>query len=444
MKNLFKTIAIAFAVLGLGACNDAYLNEAMEGTPIDTTIADKVNVDGVYAGEYPAAGYFTSKEEVATAVDKYLKGLYTFCDEGSTANVAGIQFATITTSEVYDRPFAADETYTLVADDYKVTLGQNYANFNNEAEAATNLATFLAQKYADFADGQTLTLTYEVYKVGTVSTTYKRVGAEWEKMELDLNLFNANINYTLATEDYDAMGTDSGEPGKYDNFDNKNAVDFYIPKFLAQKYPYEKDGVVVALTYKWYAGSASDVTGFWRLENGAWVTYDPYTAVESVVVETKTAQCTYDGTNWVMTRLVGGSKTIALALNEYTAMYNWVITNKGEAWSDDFGNSEYYSGASYYYKNINNKFSTWRSYYNVENYTDTLTDEQLQLLAEERLAEVLMAAVLPVVVTTPDSGLVYNVVYALYGADGTVQAQMSFMYNDTDAAWECLGRPIVL
>ena len=444
MKNLFKTIAIAFAVLGLGACNDAYLNEAMEGTPVDTTIADKVNVDGVYEGEYPAAGYFTSKEEVATAVDKYLKGLYTFCDEGSTANVAGIQFATITTSEVYDRPFAADETYTLVADDYKVTLGQKYANFNNEAEAATNIATFLAAQYADFADGKTLTLTYEVYKVGTVSTTYKRVGAEWEKLELDLKLFNANINYTLATEDYDAMGTDSGEPGKYDNFDNKNAVDFYIPKFLAQKYPYEKDGVVVALTYKWYAGSASDVTGFWRLENGAWVAYDPYTAVETIVVETKTAQCTYDGTNWVMTRLVGGSKTIALALDEYTAMYNWVITNKGEAWGDDYGNSEYYSGASYYYKNINNKFSTWRKYYNVDNYTDALTDEQLQLLAEERLAEVIMAAVLPVVVTTPDSGLVYNVVYTLYGNDGTVQAQMSFMYNDADAAWECLGRPVVL
>jgi hypothetical protein len=145
-----------------------------------------------------------------------------------------------------------------------------------------------------------------------------------------------------------------------------------------------------------------------------------------------------------MNRLVGGSKTIALALDEYTAMYNWVITNKGEAWGDDYGNSEYYSGASYYYKNINNKFSTWRKYYNVDNYTDALTDEQLQLLAEERLAEVIMAAVLPVVVTTPDSGLVYNVVYTLYGNDGTVQAQMSFMYNDADAAWECLGRPVVL
>ncbi|MBQ2797127.1 MAG: hypothetical protein IJF01_05305 [Tidjanibacter sp.] len=446
MKNLFKTIAIAFAVLGLGACNDAYLEEAMEGTPVDTTIADKVNFDGVYAGEYPAAGYFSSKEEVAAAVNTYLKGIYTFCDEGSTANVAGIQFGTVTTSEVYDKPFAADETYTLVSDDYKVTLGQKYNNFNDAEEAATNLATFLAEKYADYADGKTLTLTYEIYKTGTVSTTYKRVGTSWEKLELDLNLFNADINYTLTTEDYDAMGTDSGEPGKYDNFDNKNTVNFYIPKFLAQKYPYEKDGAVVALTYKWYAGTASDMTGFWRLENGAWVAYDPYTAVESVVVETKTAQCTYDGSAWVMSRLVGGSKTIALANAEYEAMYTWVLENKGEQYNDTQGKrSEYYSGASSSYNNINNKFSTWRKYYNDGdfNFPSTITDEDLQLLAEERLAEVIMAAVLPVVVTTPDSGLIYNVVYTLYG-DGTVQAQMSFMYNDADASWECLGRPLVL
>ena len=70
------------------------------------------------------------------------------------------------------------------------------------------------------------------------------------------------------------------------------------------------------------------------------------------MLETKTAQCTYDGSAWVMSRLVGGSKTIALANAEYKAMYEWVIANKGEAWSDDYGNSEYYSGASFYYKTV--------------------------------------------------------------------------------------------
>ncbi len=435
MKNLFKTIAIAFAVLGLGACNDAYLDKAMEGTPVDTTIADKVNFDGVYAGEYPAAGYFTSKTDVEAAVNTYLKGLYTFCDKGSTANLAGVKFATITTSEVFDKALeSTDHTYTLVDDDYKVTLGQKYANVYAD-QAAGLMDKFLVEKAADFASYSTLTLVYNVYKVGDVSGQYKKVNGAWEA----LNLFSPDITYTLADEDYDTMGTD------YANFDDKADVNFYIPRFLAQKYAYEHDGATISLTYNWYANkTTTSVESFWRLENGAWVAYDPYTVLESVVVETKTAQCTYDGTNWVMNRLVGGSKTIALTVEEYTAMYNWVITNKGEAWGDDYGSSEYYSGASYYYKNINNKFSTWRQYYNVDNYTDALTDEQLQLLAEERLAEVIMAAVLPVVVTTPDSGLVYNVVYTLYSADGTVQAQMSFMYNDADAAWECLGRPVVL
>ena len=445
MKNLFKTIAIAFAVLGLGACNDAYLKEAMEGTPVDTTIADKVNYDGVYAGEYPAEGYFVSKDAVAAAVNTYLKGIYPFCDAGSNANVADIMFGTISVVEGYDRPFAADATYTLVADDY-TALGQKYANFNAGQEDA-NIATFLANNYADSAEGMTLTLTFEVYKTGTVSNTYKKVNGVWEKLNLDLNLFYANHYYTLTAEDYDAMGTASGYPGKYDNFDNKDNVAHFLPKFLAQKYAYEKEGTTVSLTYVWYTSSSktyTDTESFWVLENGTWVAYDPYTAIETTTVGVKTAQCTYDGSNWVMNRLVGGSKTIALTKVEYEYMYNWVIANKGSEWSDSYGNSEYYSGASFYYGNINNKFSTWRSYYNVENYCDALSDEELQLLAEERLAEVIMASVLPVVVATPDSGLVYNVTYSLYGADGTVSAQMSFMYNDADAVWECLGRPVVL
>lgn len=423
----------------------------MEGTPVDTTIADKVNFDGVYAGEYPAAGYFSSKEEVAAAVNTYLKGIYTFCDEGSTANVAGIQLSSVTVSRVYDKPFAADETYTLVSDDYKVTLGQKYNNFNNADEAATNLATFLAEKYADYADGKTLTLTYEIYKTGTVSTTYKRVGANWEELKLDLNLFSADINYTLTAEDYDAMGTDNNYPGKYDNFQYEDDVEFFIPRFLASKFAYEKEERTIKLTYVWYEKvgdekTYTDTDSFWRLENGVWVAFDPYTAKETITVATKTAQCTYDGTNWVMNRLVGGSKTIALANAEYEAMYTWVLENKGEQYNDTQGKrSEYYSGASSSYNNINNKFSTWRKYYNDGdfNFPSTITDDELQLLAEERLAEVIMAAVLPVVVTTPDSGLIYNVVYTLYG-DGTVQAQMSFMYNDADASWECLGRPLVL
>lgn len=65
----------------------------------------------------------------------------------------------------------------------------------------------------------------------------------------------ANILDTLKTADYDAMGTASGFPGKYDNFDATMKHTEYLVTFLAQKYPYAKSGVKVALTYKFYTGS---------------------------------------------------------------------------------------------------------------------------------------------------------------------------------------------
>ena len=86
----------------------------------------------------------------------------------------------------------------------------------------------------------------------------------------------ADIRYTLAVEDYDAMGTASGYPGRYDNFDATMGHTEYLITFLAQKqeYAYAKAGVKVALTYKFYTGSSygtKDFTEvFIRTENG-WV-----------------------------------------------------------------------------------------------------------------------------------------------------------------------------
>lgn len=65
----------------------------------------------------------------------------------------------------------------------------------------------------------------------------------------------ANILDTLKTADYDAMGTATGFPGKYDNFDASMKHVEYLVTFLTQKYPYAKNGVKVALTYKFYTGS---------------------------------------------------------------------------------------------------------------------------------------------------------------------------------------------
>lgn len=411
----------------------------MEGTPVDTTIAEKINIDIAFQGKTPAVGYFTSQDEVEQAVNAYLKGIYPFCDEGSTASLSGIKYLTISKIEdAFVRPLESTEyTYTLVEADYKETLEQDYANVS-ASKAMELMEQFLAAKATDFASYNTVTLTYNVYKVGDVSWQFAKTDGVWKS----LNLFSATYYYTLEKDDYKTtMGM------SYTNFDNLGDIAHYCPIFLAHKYPYAKDGDTISLTYQWSESVDgqrvyTDKESFWRLEGGVWAAYDPY-ATELVEVEEKTAQCSYDGSNWIVDRLVGNIVTIELTKSEYEAIYNWVIAEKGIEWKDSrYDNSEYYCGASFHYENINNVFdSTWKPYYNVNNYLDGMTNDEIQVLAEQRLAEALMAAVLPVVVPMPNSRMVYNVVYLLYNnAKAKVKTQMSFKYNGSD--WECMGRPI--
>ncbi|MDR0547456.1 MAG: choice-of-anchor J domain-containing protein [Dysgonamonadaceae bacterium] len=82
----------------------------------------------------------------------------------------------------------------------------------------------------------------------------------------------ADIRYTLVDEDYDAMGTASGYPGRYHNFDAKMGHTEYLTTFLAQKYPYAKTGVKIALTYQFYTESSYGTKAFTEVfiktENG--------------------------------------------------------------------------------------------------------------------------------------------------------------------------------
>ncbi len=71
----------------------------------------------------------------------------------------------------------------------------------------------------------------------------------------NIDVAKANILDTLKTADYAAMGTATGYPGKFNNFDATMNHTDYLLTFLTQKYPYAKAGVQVALTYKFYTGS---------------------------------------------------------------------------------------------------------------------------------------------------------------------------------------------
>ena len=106
----------------------------------------------------------------------------------------------------------------------------------------------------------------------------------------------------------------------------------------------------------------------------------PYEDV--VTVENKVAEMVFDGSTWVLDRLAGGSLTLHFEQADYEALLQWSLENKPEYKSTRYDNEEYYFGVSTYYPNINNAYSTWRNYYNVNGEYDGLTDDQLQAIME--------------------------------------------------------------
>lgn len=81
----------------------------------------------------------------------------------------------------------------------------------------------------------------------------------------------ASQEYTLVKEDYNAMGEESGQPGKYDNFDSKMDVNAYLTAFCATKYAGEAEGTIVKITYKYYAsGNTADKYKFYKKKSTEW------------------------------------------------------------------------------------------------------------------------------------------------------------------------------
>lgn len=99
--------------------------------------------------------------------------------------------------------------------------------------------------------------------------------------------------YMLTTEDYDSMGTASGQPGRYNNFDSSMLIDTYVSTFLGIKYPYAKEGTEQIVLYKYYSSTSGLQTrgNLYTVTDGVWVSYKS-------TIDT-TLQFGHDGTTWV-------------------------------------------------------------------------------------------------------------------------------------------------
>lgn len=99
--------------------------------------------------------------------------------------------------------------------------------------------------------------------------------------------------YFLSSEDYDSMGEESGQPGRFNNFSSNTRAENYLPTFLGIKYPFAQEEEQIFVIYNYFSGNSGLGTrgDFYTYTNGQWIEYEN-------VIET-TLQFGLDNNIWV-------------------------------------------------------------------------------------------------------------------------------------------------
>lgn len=403
-------------------------------------LTDVVYYEGEFTGKYPTEGYFSlvqgdeesGKATIEKALIEMLKDTYPYCDKGSSAKIK-VKVADVMPSQ--EKEPAYEDAYELSTADYDAMgTGKNepgeHDNFSYRIDPNDYLPDFCAGKYADKAEG----FICKIYsnRVTTTQAKYYKKGADgWT--EEPLIPYDADKKLPLEEQDYDAMGIEAGEPGANDTFVSDEQADAYLPIFLQNKYTYvAKEGLTVEVTYK---VSGKEKKTIYRYNGSAWEVYNPKASIVVSVTERITVM-KFDGKEWKLSNLISDIKELSLTNAEYTKLVEWVKENKPEFMSTQNTTSEYYFGADTKNNNINNKYSTWTQYYNVDGYLNDLKDEEIQAIMDERLAkEAFPLILLPDMVNNPDPDISYTVIYKIYGGRGNGNYAMSFYYSKEDNAY---------
>lgn len=406
-------------------------------------LTDVVYYEGEFTGKYPTEGYFSlvqgdeesGKATIEKALIEMLKDTYPYCDKGSSAKIK-VKVADVMPSQ--EKEPAYEDAYELSTADYDAMgTGKNepgeHDNFSYRIDPNDYLPDFCAGKYADKAEGFICKIIYKYYsnRVTTTQAKYKKGADGWT--EEPLIPYDADKKLPLEEQDYDAMGIEAGEPGANDTFVSDEQADAYLPIFLQNKYTYvAKEGLTVEVTYK---VSGKEKKTIYRYNGSAWEVYNPKASIVVSVTERITVM-KFDGKEWKLSNLISDIKELSLTNAEYTKLVEWVKENKPEFMSTQNTTSEYYFGADTKNNNINNKYSTWTQYYNVDGYLNDLKDEEIQAIMDERLAkEAFPLILLPDMVNNPDPDISYTVIYKIYGGRGNGNYAMSFYYSKEDNAY---------
>ena len=463
-------------VLGSAVLNDVvevkgYISAVSSQGPILTDNGGSVLL-------YKTTGYEIGDEvTVNGTITSYNKG-FQIGTTGLTIEKTGATTVTYPTPVELTGAMADELLTSRVEDEYAqyvkisgtAAVSGNYYNFNIDG-ATTAVGSFYgltdAQK-AVIADGGHYTVygyfvTISVYagapkyinfitvsleeSTAAASTFAAKVTSEKKYAFFKYNgtAFEATDIVAVQPSDFAAMGQ------KYGSFTNPQQ-DNYLPQFLAEKYPYAQVNDNAYVAYRCYANSATT----WKVDH-----YTFSTEWSKVIYfENKTDQFRKADGKWNIDRTLelNFPNGDAEAKKFYQYCVNWVYDNKdvamgapardnagvivstdivtisgakpqGNYWVSNYGNNEFYTGASAYYGNIDWRPSAVKGGFTAAGMGD-LTDDQILAKLKENTAEV-FAAVLGYVYPTMTSDEFAKVVIKIYAYGPNKTYAFSFAVTGT-------------
>lgn len=465
------------SVLGTAVLNDVvevkgYISAVSSQGPILTDNGGSVLL-------YKTTGFEIGDEvSVAGTISAYNCG-FQIGTTGLTIEKTGTTTVTYPTPMEITGAMADELLTTRTADDYAiytkmegtVSISNNYYNFNiNGATAAVGSIYGATEELkAKLSDGLVCTLygyfcsiskssgapkfvniiVTDVVPAATTASTFAAPKVTSEKMyayfKYNGTSFEATNIVAVQPSDFAAMGQ------KYGSFTNPQQ-DNYLPQFLAEKFPYAQVNDNAYVAYRCYANSATT----WKVDH-----YTFSTEWSKVIYfENKTDQFRKADGKWNIDRTLelNFPNGDAEAKKFYQYCVNWVYDNKdvamgapardnagvivstdivtisgakpqGNYWVSNYGNNEFYTGASAYYGNIDWRPSAVKGGFTAAGMGD-LTDDQILAKLKENTAEV-FAAVLGYVYPTMTSDEFAKVVIKIYAYGPNKTYAFSFAVTGT-------------
>ena len=340
-----------------------------------------LNITGAYADELLTTrvndeyAYYAKMTGTVAISGNY----YNFNIDGATAAVGSVYGAT-------------DEVKSWLADGMECTLYGYFCSISKQS-GAPKFVNIIVTSVEPAAGAAARTLAMKVNSEKRYAF-YKFNGTSYEAADI----------LAVQPADYRSMGQ------SYDNFTNP-AQDNYLPLFLRETRPYAQAGDKVYLGYICRANSVNS----WRVDeyvfNGEWVKtiyfgekQDQFRKAEGVWSIDRTLELDYTNTSSADTKAF------------YQYCVNWVYDFKdvpmgapardnageiistdivtidgakpaGNYWVSNYGNNEFYTGASAYYGNVDWRPSAVKSGFAAAGMGD-LSDDEILAKLKENTAEV--------------------------------------------------------